>query len=184
MPSKYSDLAFQGERVAMTWFDEQDGNQEVYLLVAPDDRIGTAVERTGVRVTDTAGESMAGLAGWAGERVGLAWCDNTSGQHEIYFELFDAAGRPVHAATRVTTTPAESLIPAIRGVGDGFALVWNEFRPGAGGAHGHDGRSEVWTPGRRRLSATARRLARTRRARPVPRDRTAAAGRTSGAGRR
>ena len=33
--SKYPDLAFSAGTAALTWFDERDGNEEVYLAVAP-----------------------------------------------------------------------------------------------------------------------------------------------------
>ena len=148
--SKYPDVAFSGDRVALTWFDERDGNQEVYLTVAPVLELDELpehprnLERRVHRVTETPGESIGAYVTWNGRRVGLAWCDNTEGQHEIYLQQFDADGVALGAQTRLTHNPTHSLIPAIRAWRDGFALVWNEFMAGRGGPHGADARSEIW----------------------------------------
>lgn len=142
-PSKYPDIAFGGNAAALTWFDERDGNQEVYLAVSPVDKIADEVDGRARRITNTPGESIGAYLAWNGRQIGLAWCDNTEGQHEVYVELFDSQGRPLRAAARLTHTLTESLIPAIRAWRGGFALVWNEFQPGPGGAHDPNGRSEV-----------------------------------------
>ena len=46
------------------------------------------------RVTSTPGHSIGAYVTWNGPRVGLAWCDDTVGQHEVYVQTFDPAGRP------------------------------------------------------------------------------------------
>jgi len=142
-PSKYPDLGFGADRAALTWFDERDGNKEVYLFVAPMAQMKEGLERRAVRVTDTPGESIGAYLAWNQQRVGLAWCDNTVGQHEIYFETFGTDGRALEAPRRLTDNKTESLIPAIRPAGHGFALVWNELTPGAGGGHDPSSRSEI-----------------------------------------
>lgn len=145
--SKYPDLAFRGSRVALTWFDERDGNEEVYLFTGSMAQLHadapTGVERRARRVTKTPGESIGAYVAWNKSTIGLAWCDNSGGQHEILFQRFNADGKALRDAQQLTHNPSESLIPAIRPWRDGFALAWNEFTPGRSGAHGHDGRSEV-----------------------------------------
>ena len=129
--SKYPDVALRGNRVALTWYDTKDGNTEVYLFT------GDATARSGElddrarRVTRTNGESIGAYVAWNGNRVGLAWSDDTPGQHEVYFQPFDASGSPVTGPRRITDNTSSSLIPAIEPNGDGFALVWNEYVPGA-----------------------------------------------------
>lgn len=142
-PSKYPDVAIAKGRVALTWFDERDGNEEVYLFVAPAAEVKEGLERRAVRVTRTAGESIGAYVAWNGSRVGLAWCDNSEGQHEIYFEPFTRDGVAVGAPRRLTHNDTQSLIPALRPVGDGFAIAWNEFTPGPAGGHDANSRSEV-----------------------------------------
>src|SRR6185436_5344623 len=145
-PSKYPDIAFSGSRAALSWQDERDGNEEVYLFIAPAADVPQGFETKATRITDTPGASIGAYLTWNGDVLGLAWCDNsTNRQHEVYLAEFNADGS-LHAATRrLTENPSDSLIPAIQPWKDGFALVWNEFVPGKAGGHGDDGRSEVWS---------------------------------------
>lgn len=144
--SKYPDLAVGGGHVALTWFDEKDGNKEVYLFVGSDDDLREGLESRAARITNTPGESIGAYVAWNAKRrrFGLAWCDNSEGQHEIYFEPFDEKGRPIGVTRRLTKNRTDSLIPAIRPAGNGFAIVWNEYTPANKGAHeSEDDRSEV-----------------------------------------
>jgi hypothetical protein len=139
VPSKYPDIA-GNDRLAMTWHDERDGNKEIYLLSASADQLQPGAAGRGVRVTKTPGESIGAYVGWNGNRIGLAWSDTADGQLEIYFQPFNAAGRPLSDARRVTRNATSSLIPAIEAWRTGFALAWNEYVPGA---EGHAGTSEI-----------------------------------------
>ena len=140
--SKYPDVSIATDgRVAITWYDERDGNEEVYLLTAAASELTGDVEARARRVTTTPGQSMGAYLAWNAGRVGLAWTDTIDGQHEVYFRLFDADGAPLGDASRITQNDTWSLVPAIRAWRDGFALAWNEYRPAS--AEIHDGTSEV-----------------------------------------
>ena len=149
VPSKYPDVAGIG-LLALTWYDERDGNKEIYLLAAGFDEIR---QRKFVvpprRVTATRGESIGAYVAWDSrpvrseeQRIGLAWSDDTNGQHEIYFQQFDWGARPLFPAKRITRNGTSSLIPAIDAWRDGFALAWNEYSPAA---EGHAGTSEIFS---------------------------------------
>jgi hypothetical protein len=140
--SKYPDVVFAGDRAALTWFDHRDGNDEVYLFAGPISEFRGDIDHRSSRVTSTPGESMGAYIAVNGDRLGLAWCDNTPGQHEIYFQPFDLSGSPRADARRLTRTPTQSLIPSITAFRDSFALVWNEFAP-KGPGHASDSRSEI-----------------------------------------
>ena len=49
----------------------------------------TNVDRRARRVTDTKGESIGAYVAWNHNRIGLAWCDNTPGQQEVYLVLLE-----------------------------------------------------------------------------------------------
>ena len=115
--------------MALTWFDARDGNTEVYLFAGPANELTSEIGSRAQRVTDTRGESIGAYLAWNGTRIGLAWCDDTVGQHEIYFQAFDRRGRATTAIRRVTDNTMSSLIPAIEPWRDGFALAWSEFVP-------------------------------------------------------
>ena len=141
--SKYPDLAFGPDTAALTWFDERDGNKEVYLAVAPFPQLPNRFEERARRVTATAGESIGAYVAWNGGRVGLAWSDDTEGEAEVHFQAFDDRGVALHAAERLTHNPTASLIPAIQPWGDGFVLAWNEDVVAERGDHRSGGRSDI-----------------------------------------
>ncbi len=144
--SKYPDIAVGGERVALTWFDERDGNKEVYLFVGRPEDLGPGLESRARRITMSPGESIGAYVAWnpRRHRFGLAWCDNTEGQHEVYFETFDEAGVPLGRTRRLTRNATDSLIPAIKSADDGFAIVWNEYVATRRDLHeADDARSEI-----------------------------------------
>jgi hypothetical protein len=125
--STYPDLALSGSRTALTWFDAKDGNEEVYLSVGPLQALVRPDALTGARVTNTKGHSIGAYAAWNGDRLGLAWCDDTEAQHEVYFAEFDAAGTRRGEVQRLSHTLADSLIPSIHAWRSGFAVAWNEY---------------------------------------------------------
>lgn len=140
--SKYPDLAIDEQgRMALTWYDERDGNEEVYLLVGTSSDLHADVDTRARRVTNTPGESVGAYLAWNDGRVGLGWSDKDETQHEIYFQSFDAAGHAVENARRITRNATWSLVPAVRRWRRGFALAWNEYAPAS--ATIHDGTSEV-----------------------------------------
>ena len=138
--SKYPDLAIAGERGALTWFDEKDGNQEVYLSVVPVAGLSGPDAIQGTRVTSTPGHSIGAYGAWNGDRLGLAWCDDTPGQHEVYFAEFSADGVKRGDTKRITNTRPDSLIPSIHARGTGWVLTWIEYE---GSGHSGQGRSQV-----------------------------------------
>ncbi|HEU4619734.1 MAG TPA: hypothetical protein VFV10_16975, partial [Gammaproteobacteria bacterium] len=150
--SKYPDLAFGADGAALTWFDERDGNQEVYLYVgkALEDAgrsgasvSGESLDAAARRITNTAGHSIGAYVASSGGRYGLAWSDDTAGSYEIYFQSFSADGAPEGSVHRLTSTPAPSLIPAIRPYREGFAIAWTEVtRPGRA-MHDASARAEI-----------------------------------------
>jgi hypothetical protein len=142
MRSKYPDVALAGPDAALTWFDERDGNKEVYLAVAPL-RALSPIEPHARRITNTAGESVGAYVAWNRQRIGLAWSDDSGGNYEVYFQSFDAGNYPQSEPQRLTETPTDSLIPAIKPWRDGFAVAWDEVAPGSAGIHDEATRAEV-----------------------------------------
>jgi hypothetical protein len=143
--SKYPDIGFSGAEAALTWFDERDGNREIYLFVGPVARLAEGFESEALRVTRTPGHSIGAYLHWSEDQLGLAWSDDSDGAYDIYFQTFDRTGRPIVQARRLTSTAADSLIPAIRSWNGSFALAWNEvsYMPPEPEGHSPDARSEI-----------------------------------------
>jgi len=137
--SKYPDLALGDGTAALTWFDERDGNREVYLATGSLAELrsrGVAAPR---RITTTPGESIGAYVAVNAGRIGLAWCDDSSGSFDIYTQTFRADGSLEAPPARLTTS-AQSLIPAIHAWGGGFVTAWTELE---GEPHEGGNRSEV-----------------------------------------
>jgi hypothetical protein len=137
--SKYPDLAVGEGVAALTWFDERDGNREVYLAVGTLAELRAQGTAGAHRITTTEGESIGAYVALNGARIGLVWCDNSSGAHDVYTQTFTLEGVPLAPPAR-TATRTESLIPAIRPWKAGFVTAWNELE---GQAFDARNRSEV-----------------------------------------
>jgi hypothetical protein len=132
--SVYPDIAIEGERVAITWFDSRDGNQEVYLHVGALADLPTMIDTSARRITRTPGASFGAYLAWNNGRLGLAWSDDIAGAAKVFAQRFDADGGPLEQARQLTHGVARSLIPSIRRWRRGFAIAWNEYTPGEGDA--------------------------------------------------
>jgi hypothetical protein len=103
----------------------------------------TAELARGARVTNTPGHSIGAYVTWNGDRIGLAWCDDSDqAQHEVFFQQFLVSGAPASAAVRLTHTRASSGVPVIKPWKSSFALAWNESEAAPDGGHG-GGRSQI-----------------------------------------
>lgn len=133
--SVYPDIAVSQRRLALTWFDERDGNREVYLATAPADEQLSQEALSGLahRVTHTPGASIGAYLTWNGSVGGLAWSDDTAGHYDVFFQTFDAGGRLTGTSQQLSHTEAWSLIPSITAWREGFGIAWNEYRPEATG---------------------------------------------------
>lgn len=143
VPSRYPDIALAGARAAITWFDERDGNREVYMAAAAAADLPGAVEQRAQRVTSSQGASIGAYLAWNGDRIGLAWSDDSGGNYEVFFQPFDGDGTALAAARRLTETAASSMIPAIKPWRNGFALAWDEVVAARDDAHDEATRAEV-----------------------------------------
>jgi len=138
--SKYPDVAVYGqsgnERIAVTWFDEKDGNAETYLASAPFAALEAGfVDRNARRISFTDTESIGSYLAWNDGLIGVAWSDRHISTYDVRFQAFDGEGTPVGTIREITNTTADSLIPAIVAWGNGFAIAWNERQ--ASGVSGH-----------------------------------------------
>ena len=151
--SKYPDIALGRDRAALTWFDEKDGNREVYLWTGSAERLwrdgeaGAGIDGDSRRVTESPGETIGAYVAYSAAgsgSFGLAWSDEVDGGRQIFFLALDAGGSPLAEPRRLSSGAGLKFVPAIEALGEGFALTWNEVRPGPGGLHGGDSRSEVF----------------------------------------
>lgn len=146
--SKYPDIALRQGKVALTWFDNLFGNNEIYLTVRAMSEISSAqvianMELGAVRISRSKGDSIGAYLAWNGDSLGLVWSDRDEKQHEVYFQDLDAAGKPKSEIRRLTRTRADSLIPSISPFQSGFVIGWNEVTVNAHDAGSRLSRSEI-----------------------------------------
>jgi hypothetical protein len=128
--SRYPDLALDGDTLALTWFDAVETQSDIRLKLFSrtllDTESALALDRDALKVTNTPGESIGAYLSWSNGVLGLAWNDDSEGQHELYFQSFDRSGTPRSAIRRLTRTSTASLIPAIEAFEGDFLLSWSE----------------------------------------------------------
>jgi len=75
-------LAFTGSEYGVSWFDNRDGNEEIYFASMGDDgaRLGPDT-----RITEAAGMSLYPSLVYTGSEYGVSWIDGRDGNYEIYF---------------------------------------------------------------------------------------------------
>ena len=146
--SKYPDIALRQGQVALTWFDNLFGNNEIYLTVRAISEISSVqvianLELGAIRISRSKGDSIGAYLAWNGDTLGLVWSDSDEGQHEVYFQNLDAAGKPKTEIQQLSRTQADSLIPSISPFRSGFVIGWNEVTVNAHDADTNLSRSEI-----------------------------------------
>ncbi|MFP6840609.1 MAG: hypothetical protein VB962_13675 [Pseudohongiellaceae bacterium] len=146
--SKYPDIALRQGKIALTWFDELSGNNEIYVTVRElteisSPRLRENLESRAIRISSTDGNSIGSYLAWNGAKLGLAWSDSDEEQHEVYFQELNAVGKPKSKIQRLSRTRADSLIPSISSFGTGFMIGWNEVTVNAHDSNPRLSRSEV-----------------------------------------
>jgi len=149
-PSLYPDLQINAAgQAALTWFDKRDGNEEIYLIVAPLELLGTNSMPAPRRITNDKSASIGAYAAWNGATLGLAWSDSPYGSREIFVEIFDSTGRSFGPRRAISASRGQASIPAIRPSASGFLVAWNDYTADKGDAHGTDTSSVAefkWVP--------------------------------------
>ncbi len=134
--SLYPDLQVNDAGLAaLTWFDERDGNREVYLAVGPLAQFLDGQMPEPIRITYGEGESIGAYLAWNGDRIGLVWSDEAAGERRIFAQGFDSTGKPLGEMRQLSGGPGKSSIPAIRASGDGFLVAWNDYEMEGAGGH-------------------------------------------------
>jgi hypothetical protein len=123
--SGWPNLVWNGSEYGLSWYDERDGNREIYF---------TRLQATGnksrpdVRVTDDPATSSLPTLVWTGEEWGVAWHDARHGDTEIYFARLDWQGDKLGSDLRVTNATGASENNALVWTGSIFGLVWHDYR--------------------------------------------------------
>jgi hypothetical protein len=123
-------LAWNGSEYGLSWYDERDGNREIYFTRVSS--LGTEVG-SDVRITsDSASSDNVGAQSlvWTGSQYGASWCDDRDGTKEVYFARLLESGGKIGSDVRLTSAGAHSDSTALAWTGSEFGLVWTSDRDG------------------------------------------------------
>jgi hypothetical protein len=112
----------------MAWRDRRTVQYAVYFLRL--DATGAALGSE-VRVSLAGQPAIDPSVVWTGAEYGIAWQDGrNTGNEEIYFARFSAAGVKIGSDVRVTNNAGASIAPFLVWNGAGYALAWSDMRDG------------------------------------------------------
>jgi hypothetical protein len=132
--SAYPDIALDGARAAITWFDARHGNAEVYLRCVRLDAAGAPPANLQLddgaarRVTRSPGDSIGAYVAWNDGHIELAWTEINGDRRRLLLRRFDGDCKPKAAAQQIGGRYGAAGIASLASSQFGFALAWDEQR--------------------------------------------------------
>ncbi len=120
-------LGASGQLVHALWFDNRDGNYEIYYKRSTNQGKSWG---TDTRLTSNTGESRYPSVSTDGQMLHLVWRDARDGNPEIYYKKSTDTGLTWGTDTRLTTDSGVSLPPSMTVSGSTVQVVWNDDRTG------------------------------------------------------
>jgi hypothetical protein len=125
--SGHPSIAASGLNVHLVWYDNRDGNYEIYYKRSVD---GGDNWSSDIRLSNNAGMSTFPSVAVSGSAVHVAWYDSTAGNWEIYYKRSTNGGINWGADTRLTNNSAASTLPTLAVSGSIVHIVWVDNRNG------------------------------------------------------
>lgn len=125
--SQNPSIAVSGNIVHVAWYDQRDGNPEIYYKRSND---GGTAWGADTRLTDAMGNSYTPSIAVSGNNVHIAWHDSRDGNEEIYYKRSTDGGTTWSAGTRLTDAAGNSALSAIAVFGDNVHVAWQDPRDG------------------------------------------------------
>lgn len=122
-----SSVSVSGSNVHVVWWDERDGNPEIYYKRSTDGGVSWGAD---YRLTNNAAYSFVPCVSVSGSVVHVVWQDNRDGNFEIYDEYSTNSGVSWVGGGRLTNNSAESSYPSVSISGSFFHVVWRDNRDG------------------------------------------------------
>ncbi len=120
-------VSVSGQVVHVVWYDERDGNQEIYYKRSTDDGVSWG---TDTRLTNNSSASYYPSVAVSGSVVHVVWEDERDGNNEIYYKRSTDGGISWGTDTRLTNNPAASQYASVAVSGSAVHVVWYDFRDG------------------------------------------------------
>jgi len=125
--SWYPSIAVSGMNVHCVWYDNRDGNWEIYYKRSIDGGTNWGID---TRLTNNPNNSQSPSIAVSGTDVHCVWWDNRDGNAEIYYKRSIDGGTNWQGDTRLTSEPSTSDQPCITVSGMNVHIVWDDLRGG------------------------------------------------------
>ncbi len=125
--SQNPSVAVVGNVVHVVWFDERDGNAEIYYNRSAD---GGVTWGGDTRLTNATGNSYTPCIAVSGSNVHVAWHDSRDGNEEIYYKRSADGGTNWGADVRLTNAAGNSALASIAVSGNNIHIAWQDQRDG------------------------------------------------------
>lgn len=125
--SEWPVLSAAGSFIHLIWYDNRDGNYELYYKRSTDD--GT-VWSADFRLTNSPGHSFNPSVFVFGQNVHVSWYDNRDGNYEIYYKRSSDGGLSWGADTRLTNNASTGWDPSISVSDSVVHVLWWDNRDG------------------------------------------------------
>jgi hypothetical protein len=127
--SRYPSLVWTGMDYGVAWWDNRDGNAEIYF--ARLDSLGSKLGND-IRITYAESGSYDPSLVWTGSEFGISWYDDRHGANsEIYFARLDSLGNKIGSDSRITNNAGFSVLPSLVWTGSEFGIAWDDSRNGS-----------------------------------------------------
>jgi hypothetical protein len=120
-------VAVSSNNVHVAWFDDRDGNLEIYYKRSTD---GGATWGADTRLTSAAGNSMAPCIVAYASYIHVVWDDDRDGNREIYYKRSASGGNTWEADARLTNAAGHSQYPFAALYGNDVHVAWQDARDG------------------------------------------------------
>jgi phage terminase large subunit-like protein len=120
-------VSVSGQVVHIVWFDNRDGNDEIYYKRSTDGGVSWGAD---ARLTNNSATSYSTSVSVSGQVVHVVWFDERDGNSEIYYKRSTDAGASWGADTRLTNNSANSFSPSVSVSGQVVHVVWSDNREG------------------------------------------------------
>ncbi len=120
-------ISTSGDTLHVVWFDERDGNREIYYMRSTDSGVNWG---TSTRLTNSAGSSENPTITVEGSVVHVVWHDSRDGNNEIYYKRSGDGGVSWGTDVRLTNATNQSRWPSISTTGSDVHIAWFDERDG------------------------------------------------------
>ncbi len=120
-------VAVSGSAVHVVWYDDRDGNFEIYYKRSTDGGVNWSAD---TRLSINTAFSGYPSVTVSGSVVHVVWYDGRDGNDELYYKRSTDGGVSWGADTRLTNNTATSVYPSVTVSGSVVHVVWQDERDG------------------------------------------------------